>query len=99
VRFKANLQYLQAWSALHASPKADFSGAFTSMQRIYGDALSSIPYLTGGRGGDELAQSEREAAVERYKAYKAQVLKPSGASAGKPAGRVKPIRAAKHKGA
>ena len=75
LRFQASLQYMQAWAAIHGHPKADMSGAVDALRGVYGDALGMIPYLTGGRSGDELRNEDRNAAIERYENYRDRLLK------------------------
>lgn len=65
---------MQAWAGLHAHPRADLEGAVDALRTIFGDSLAEIPYLTGGKRGDDMRQAERMEAVERYRAYKRSVL-------------------------
>ncbi|MGB1893744.1 MAG: hypothetical protein ACPHSD_18895 [Candidatus Latescibacterota bacterium] len=70
----AGLQQVVAWGALHAHPNADFEAATKQLGSHYVDALSRIPYLTGGQTGEGSLQADRQAFYERYKEYKAKVL-------------------------
>ena len=70
----AGLQHVVAWGAMHAHPGADFESASQQLRSHYIDALSCIPYLTGGQTGEGSIAAERQAFYERYQEYKAQVL-------------------------
>ena len=75
LRFSAAMQYMQAWSALHGNPRADLEAAAETLKGVYQDALNEIPYMTGGRSGEEMMSADREAAVKRYREYRAKILK------------------------
>ena len=94
VRLNSRLQYMQAWASLHGHPQAKLEDAGDALKTMYFDALHEIPYLTGGKSGDEMGNEERMAAVDRYKQYKDNVLKP-GTVSQPPLAR--PVPAHKHK--
>lgn len=66
---------MNAWSAIHSHPRADIEGAMGELANLFGDALGQITYMTGGKTGEEMKMDDREAAIQRYKDYKARVLK------------------------
>lgn len=70
----AGVQHVVAWSALHSHPNADFEAATKQLRSHYVDALSRVPYLTGGQTGAGSVEADRQAFYERYKEYKAKVL-------------------------
>jgi hypothetical protein len=67
---------MQAWASIHGHPKADIDNAGDKLGTMYYDALNELPYLTGGKSGDDVQQDERMAAIERYRDYHNKVIKP-----------------------
>jgi hypothetical protein len=70
----ARLSQLIAWSALHGHPSADLGKAVPVMRTHYLNALASVPYLTGGRSGEDALMEERRALAKKYQEHKARVL-------------------------
>lgn len=66
IRLQASLANMQAWCSLHGTPKADLVAAVDTLKGLYVDALEEIPYLNGGKSSDEIKNSDRDAAIQRY---------------------------------
>lgn len=71
---EARMSRLVAWAALHGHPSADLEQAGQSLRVHYIDALSCVPYITGGQSGANAMQQERTDFAKRYQAYKQRVL-------------------------
>jgi hypothetical protein len=67
---------MQAWASIHGHPQANIESAGDSLRTMYYDALNELPYLTGGKSGDEVQNDERMAAIDRYRNYRDAVIKP-----------------------
>lgn len=64
--YEASIGYMQAFSALHGHPNADIQKAAEQTNRMYFNAIGRIPYMTGGKSGDDMMMEERMKAVEEY---------------------------------
>ena len=73
--FDASLARMIGFSALHAHPNADLEKAGASTHACYIDALSRLPYVTGGRSGADLQEQERKSFFKRYEDYRGGILK------------------------
>lgn len=93
-RMNARLQYMQAWAALHGNPKAKIDDAGDKLKIVYYDALNELPYLTAGKSGMDVQNDERMQAVEEYRKFKNNVLRPGTEAKKKP---WKPGAASKHR--
>ena len=60
------LANMTAYAALHASPNADVEKGSQQIAEMFKRSMSTIPYLGVGESDDD-SQSERLAAVEKYK--------------------------------
>ena len=61
---------------------------------LYMDALAALPYLTGGRSGDQMMNSDRMQAVKRYKNMRDRIAQGRvGPPAAKQRERIIPISA------
>ena len=94
LRFDAALANMQSWCSLHGHPQADLSGTVRILKGLFADALSEIPYMTGGKSGDELQNADRNEAIQKYREYRDRVMKKDSK---KPDASVKPKVANKHK--
>ena len=65
----ARLARLTAWSAMHSHPDSDLEKAGRQMQLHFIDAMSTIPYVTGGLSGQDALHKERMDAVKQYQEY------------------------------
>ena len=73
--FQASLARVIAYSALNSHPHADLEKAGPKTHANYLDALSTIPYLTGGKSGEDMIRAERLDFVNRFNQYRDRVLK------------------------
>jgi len=64
--------HMLAMAAIHAHPNAEFEKGGAQVNRMFFDALNHVPYLTGGKSGTDMAQDDREKAIEQYKKMKLQ---------------------------
>jgi hypothetical protein len=66
----AEVGYMTAVAAIHAHPKADFDKAAAQLTNMWFNALGNMPYMTGGKTGDDMVSEERDAAIKRFKKWK-----------------------------
>ena len=71
--FTATLSHMQAWGALHSHPQADIKAASEALKGLYGNAMACIPYMTGGKSGEEIMHSDRAQAIEEYNRLKSKL--------------------------
>lgn len=64
-----------ALAALHAHSDANFAKAGELVNKMYYDALSSIPYMTEGRSGEEMLGEERQKSIKRFMDYRKASIK------------------------
>ena len=62
-----SLAHMNAIASMYSSSNADLDKGNVHMRKSFLQAMSNIPYMTGGRTADDLVQADRMAAVERYK--------------------------------
>jgi hypothetical protein len=74
--FEAGLAYLTAFGGMNSHPQADIQKVGEYVNMLYLDALSMLPFMTGGRSGREMMTGERLAAVEEYRDMKRRMMKP-----------------------
>jgi len=72
---EAGLSYMIALAALHAHEDSNFAKAGALVNKMYFDAMGAIPYMTEGRSGDEMANEERNKAIERFEEYRKATIK------------------------
>jgi len=58
---------MEAFSAIHSHPDTDIEKGSQSTNKLYYNAISRIPYLTGGQSGEDLVMADRMKSIERYK--------------------------------
>jgi hypothetical protein len=71
----AGLHFMVALAALHAHGDANFAKAGELVNKMYFDAISSIPYMTEGRSGEEMIGEERKKSIERFMEYRKATIK------------------------
>ena len=69
IMMQARLADMQARSSVYGNPRADLDDAGETMYRRLMDAMSSVPYITGGKSGEDSIREDRMRAVERYRRY------------------------------
>jgi len=72
LRVNVDLAYMTAIAAIHAHPNAEFEKGGAQVNRMFFNALNHIPYLTGGKSGEDMAHDDRQKAIEKYKKMKLQ---------------------------
>ena len=71
------LGYMQTIGALHAHSNADIEKAGPKINKMYINALGTIPYLTGGQSADEVISADRQKFIDEYQEFvKAMQPKP-----------------------
>jgi hypothetical protein len=71
----ADLAYMVGMASLHSHNEADVEGGSETLTTMYYDALAHMPYITQGKTGKDMANENREAAIERYRDMKRRTLK------------------------
>ena len=71
----ADLAYMVGMAALHSHDKADVEKGSQTVSALYYDAIGRLPYTMRGKTGGDMANSAREAAIERYRDMKRRTLK------------------------
>ena len=62
-------------SSMYGHPRADIEKGTASLQTMYYNAMAAIPYLTGGKTGNEALEEERQKAINAWKAMKDAAMK------------------------
>jgi hypothetical protein len=65
--YQAGIGYMQAFSALHGHPNADIDKASEQTNKMYFDALSYVPFLTGGKSGTDMVMEDRLKSINEFK--------------------------------
>lgn len=78
LRFKARCASMQSWAAIHGRNGCELDKVEEGLRKIYFDALTAIPYLTGGKSSDQLSAEDTRSLSEQFKRWKAQQAKHKG---------------------
>lgn len=65
--FQSSLAYMGTAGALYSHPDADIEKGSASVNQMYYNAMARIPYLTGGKSGDDMMNAERMRLIDQYK--------------------------------
>lgn len=76
LRMQADMFYMTAMASLHSHDKADVEKGAGQVSNMYFEAMSRVPYFTGGKQGVDVVQESRQAAIERYREMKRRAIKP-----------------------
>ena len=72
---QADIGYMTAVASLYGHDKADVDKGSAQTNKLYFNAMANIPYMTGGKTGDDAAMEERQKAVDRYQDMKRRMYK------------------------
>ena len=72
---EAGLQFMVALASLHAHADSNFAKAGELVNKMYFDSMSSIPYMTEGRTGEEMLNEERKKSIDRFTEYRNATIK------------------------
>jgi len=67
---QASLAYMGACGSLYSHPDADIEKGSVEVNKMYYSAIAKIPYMTGGKSGDDMVNDDRNKFIERYKKLK-----------------------------
>lgn len=72
-RLSVRLASMQAWCAMHGREDVKLKSASEAYEKIYFDALSTIPYLTGGRSYADSKALDVENLRKQYAEFRAAI--------------------------
>ena len=73
--FDAGLAYMVTVGGLSGHPDNDLQKAGERIGVMYMDALSMVPFMTGGRSGKDMLSADRQDSIEKYRAMKRRMEK------------------------
>ena len=73
--FNADLAYMTTFGALHSHQGADVEKGSLQANMLYYDAMAHLPYLTQGKGGEDMMNEERMGAIDEFRKMRDRTLK------------------------
>lgn len=62
--------YMASYASIHAHPQSKIEDAFRQVNALYNEVRSAIPYITGGKSGQDMEQDERMAFAKEFEAHR-----------------------------